>query len=85
MVETLSKERKVPKGEVYIIVDRCKGCSFCIEFCPKKALVVSSEFNIKGYHPPRLIADDICINCRFCELICPEFAIFSLRKDQSGN
>lgn len=66
------------KGAVYIIEHRCKGCGFCIEYCSKKILKTSEEFNEKGYHYPIVIDEDGCVNCRVCEDICPEFAIFSI-------
>ncbi|MEM3396791.1 MAG: 2-oxoacid:acceptor oxidoreductase subunit alpha [Thermoplasmata archaeon] len=80
-----TRKWKTPHGELYIIKDRCKGCGFCIEFCPKKVLVESKEFNAKGYHPPELQEDETkkCINCGFCAMICPEFAIFSEADAQS--
>jgi 2-oxoglutarate ferredoxin oxidoreductase subunit delta len=68
---------KVPRGTVHIIDDRCKGCGFCIEYCPKDILVFSEAFNRKGYHFPEVIADGQCVNCNLCEMICPDFAIFS--------
>ena len=68
----------VPQGEVLIIADRCKGCGFCVEYCPKGVLVLSEEFNIKGYHPPKVIKEGECVNCNLCEMICPDFAIFSV-------
>ncbi len=74
---------KVFKGTVYVIKNRCKGCGFCIEYCPKQILFVSEEFNEKGYHYP-IVADDTgCVNCQVCEDICPEFAIFSVTKIES--
>jgi len=72
---------KLPRGKVIIIKDRCKGCGFCIEFCPQGVLVQSEEFNALGYHPPKLVEEPpfkVCINCSFCTSICPEFAIFSI-------
>jgi 2-oxoglutarate ferredoxin oxidoreductase subunit delta len=71
---------KIPHGEVHIIEDRCKGCGFCVEYCPKDVLVLSSRFNRKGYHPPEVIdgKSGECVNCNLCEMICPDFAIFSL-------
>lgn len=72
------KAFKVPRGKVTIFEERCKGCSFCIEFCPRKVLVQSSKYNSVGYHPPELVEEEplkVCANCGFCMLICPEFAI----------
>lgn len=68
----------VTKGIVYIIDDRCKGCGYCIEFCPRSILVFSTRFNKKGYHPPEVLQQDECVNCHYCEIICPEFAIYSV-------
>jgi len=61
---------------VTIIEERCKGCEFCIEYCPRNVLVMSSAFNVKGYHFPFVETADRCVNCHFCEALCPEFAIF---------
>ncbi len=77
------EELKPPQGTVYIIKDRCKGCSFCIEFCPQEVLKESEEFNAKGYHPPKLVeTEKNCIGCGFCALVCPEFAIFTEKNSQ---
>ncbi|RJR24299.1 MAG: ferredoxin family protein [Desulfobacteraceae bacterium] len=73
-----SEAIQVPKGIVHILEDRCKGCGYCIDFCPRKVLEFSTRFNRKGYHPPALTKQDDCVNCHFCEIICPEFAIYSL-------
>ena len=66
----------VPRGAVAIIADRCKGCAFCVEYCPKDVLVMTEEFNVKGYHPPEVVIEGECVNCNLCEMICPDFAIF---------
>ncbi|MBI9076116.1 MAG: ferredoxin family protein [Desulfatibacillum sp.] len=72
----------VTLGIVHIIKERCKGCGYCIEFCPKEVLEFSKEFNQKGYHPPRVKKPDDCVNCHYCEIICPEFAIYSIEAEQ---
>jgi len=71
----------IPIGEVRIIKERCKGCGFCIEFCPNKVLASSKAFNAKGYHPPEVVKEGECVNCNLCEIICPEFAIFTVLKE----
>ena len=66
------------RGEIVIIEDRCKGCGFCVEYCPNDVLAISNKFNSKGYHPPELVHPDACVDCGFCQMICPDFAIFSV-------
>lgn len=81
-----SHKAKVPVGQVHIIADRCKGCGFCIEYCPRGVLAEAEVFNVKGYHPPEVVKGDECVNCGLCELICPEFAIFStLLEEREAN
>ena len=67
-----------PKGELLIIEDRCKGCGFCVEYCPNDVLEVSDKFNLKGYHPPEVVNIDNCRYCGFCQIVCPDFAIFTI-------
>ncbi|RLC44063.1 MAG: 4Fe-4S ferredoxin [Candidatus Cloacimonadota bacterium] len=63
-------------GKIHIIKERCKGCSFCVEYCPRDVLELSDEFNEKGYHPPKVAKPEECTLCGLCEIICPDFAIF---------
>ncbi len=77
-----AESQDIPVGELFIIPDRCKECGFCVEFCPNLVLVLSPEFNKKGYHPPVMRPDRECNNCGICEVICPEFAIYSTIKEK---
>jgi 2-oxoglutarate ferredoxin oxidoreductase subunit delta len=77
------QEIKIPHGDLHIIVERCKGCGFCVEYCPKEVLEMSAEFNRKGYHYPVTLKQGACVNCNLCEMICPEFAIFCLEGKSS--
>jgi len=63
------------RGVVHILEIRCKGCGFCVEFCPRGVLAVSERYNAKGYHPPEIVALEACTACRLCELLCPDFAL----------
>ena len=75
---TETKKSKEPRGLVIINTDLCKGCGFCIEFCPPKVLEFSSEFNTKGYHPPSVVKPEACTGCDLCGIYCPDFAIFGI-------
>jgi 2-oxoglutarate ferredoxin oxidoreductase subunit delta len=68
---------EIPHGNVRVVTERCKGCEFCVEYCPKDVLEMSREFNKKGYHFPVATQNDLCVDCDLCEMVCPEFAIFS--------
>jgi len=66
----------IPHGIVHVIEERCKGCGFCVEFCPKQLLILSNRTNSKGYHPPEITNDSQCVYCGLCALLCPDFSIY---------
>ena len=78
------KEAVIAVGQIYIILERCKGCKFCIDFCPKDVLVESKDMNAKGYHYPVVAEDkeDLCVHCQFCSIVCPEFAIYTEEQEK---
>ena len=63
------------KYKITVIQNRCKGCQFCVELCPKKNLKQSKDYNPKGYRFVYSEDDRECINCGLCEIVCPDFAI----------
>ncbi|MFA6318145.1 MAG: 4Fe-4S dicluster domain-containing protein [Elusimicrobiota bacterium] len=72
------------KGTVFVRIEVCKGCSYCIDFCPAKCLAFAKEFNAKGYHYPVLAKPEACVGCDMCGLYCPDFAIFGVRLKDLG-
>jgi|TARA_Y100000031_G_scaffold91480_1_gene100551 2-oxoglutarate ferredoxin oxidoreductase subunit delta len=76
-----------PRGQVHVIPARCKGCNFCIEFCPRDVLEESENSNAKGYRYPVVVAGkaDECAQCDFCTLVCPEFAIYTTERPSGGS
>jgi 2-oxoglutarate ferredoxin oxidoreductase subunit delta len=74
-----SDKKPKTKGQVFIDIERCKGCGFCIEFCPSSVLVSDDGYNSKGYHPPVVDQPDACSGCDLCGLYCPDFAIYGVR------
>ncbi|MFQ5591678.1 MAG: ferredoxin family protein [Phycisphaerae bacterium] len=71
--------RGSPRGRVHIIQERCKGCAYCVEFCPLGVLVISDNFNAKGYHYPVVADESKCSGCDLCGMYCPDFAICGVR------
>jgi len=64
------------KGRLSFLIDRCKACGLCIEFCPKNVLAFDMDtINPLGYHPVALIQADGCTGCGICGLMCPDLVI----------
>ena len=70
---------KQGRGTVFVKGHICKGCSYCLDFCPSHCLEFSKDFNAKGYHYPVLVRVEDCSGCDLCGLYCPDFAIFGVK------
>lgn len=55
--------------------ERCKGCSLCINFCPKNVLEISDKVNVRGHFPVFQARPEDCIQCSICCIMCPDVAI----------
>ncbi|MBR5827052.1 MAG: 4Fe-4S binding protein [Clostridia bacterium] len=53
----------------------CKGCGYCIAFCPKHILEMGKERSVRGFFYPVQIDESACNGCGICALMCPEAAI----------
>ena len=73
---------KLRDSDIFIITDRCKGCNFCIEFCPREVLETSKKVNQIGVHPPQVKDSSLCVGCGVCEDICPDFAIYLIDRGE---
>jgi 2-oxoglutarate ferredoxin oxidoreductase subunit delta len=68
--------------EIVINPNYCKGCSICIEFCPKNVLQESKDINAKGYRLPEAVGINACTQCQLCVIVCPDLAIAVTPKDK---
>lgn len=49
----------------------CKGCGYCVKFCPKGAVQIGQELNRAGFC--HVVLDESkCISCGVCRLMCPD-------------
>jgi 2-oxoglutarate ferredoxin oxidoreductase subunit delta len=65
----------LPRGQIEIRTAWCKGCRYCVVFCPTQVLELSTDFNAKGYHYPIVKRASDCVDCKLCERLCPEYSI----------
>ncbi len=76
---------KAPKPvKVRIDEERCKGCGFCAEFCPREVLKMTGELGPKGYETVRVTDEIKCLGCGLCEAICPEFGIYLTTEEKEA-
>jgi len=53
----------------------CKGCCFCIRFCPFGVFVRSHTLGDLGYEIAKVEFSENCNGCRACLLYCPDLAV----------
>jgi 2-oxoglutarate ferredoxin oxidoreductase subunit delta len=74
----------VRKQRITLIGSLCKGCGYCIEFCPNKVFEKSDEMNEKGVALPRIKNPDKCTLCGLCTRLCPDFALTITEEEKDG-
>jgi len=62
-------------AKIVIDEERCKGCELCLAACPKYIIVMSENFNKKGFYSAKQINPEECTGCAFCAMTCPDVAI----------
>jgi 2-oxoglutarate ferredoxin oxidoreductase subunit delta len=62
-------------AKITIKRENCKGCLLCISFCPKAAIIVDKELNLKGVEAVKIKEGAECSGCALCAVICPDCCI----------
>jgi 2-oxoglutarate ferredoxin oxidoreductase subunit delta len=70
----------MPRARVVINREFCKGCALCTYACPRGVLVISRDFNSRGYYPVMVTDEEQCAGCGFCAQVCPDVAIAVYRE-----
>jgi 2-oxoglutarate ferredoxin oxidoreductase subunit delta len=61
--------------EITLNRDLCKGCGYCVEFCPRRVFKSSNVSSHRGVAPPDIEDKARCTACGLCVMLCPELAI----------
>ncbi len=67
-IKEVKGEGKKGQVKIDIIINYCKGCEICVQFCPEKVLIMEREV-------ARVVDISKCTKCNICEFLCPDFSI----------
>ena len=65
----------MPHGRITIDKDRCKGCEYCVIYCPKECIAMSDKINVRGVHYAQFVKPEECTGCGICARMCPDICI----------
>ena len=63
------------KGDIEINEELCKGCGYCVEFCPRACITIGDKFNTQGFLVAQFTQPENCNACQVCAWMCPDYAI----------
>jgi 2-oxoglutarate ferredoxin oxidoreductase subunit delta len=70
---------------VLVAVERCKGCSLCVDACPPGVLALDPvAVNALGHHPVRLTDAAGCTSCAKCARVCPDAVLTILARPKEA-
>jgi len=75
-------EKAKKKFKITIVEERCKGCGYCKETCPKDVFEFEGKLNSAGYSVSSPKHLDRCIGCNSCVMACPDLAL-SLSEEEA--
>jgi len=72
------------KARFTIVVNEvfCKGCSLCVQVCPRQAMALAPRLGERGFHPAHLARPEDCTGCAQCALMCPD-ACITITRDET--
>jgi 2-oxoglutarate ferredoxin oxidoreductase subunit delta len=73
------------RRQVKLVKSLCKGCGYCVEFCPRKVFEWSDETNENGVRLPRIARPEDCTLCGLCASLCPDFALTIVEEEAEGD
>ncbi|MDD4657530.1 MAG: 4Fe-4S binding protein [Eubacteriales bacterium] len=69
------------KASFNLFPELCKGCGLCMQKCPVKIIVWSTDLGVYGTPAVCTNDQDKCIACKTCEMVCPDAAIRIVKKE----
>lgn len=72
------------KFKVKIAFDECKGCSRCVNACPRGVLAMGTKLNIMGFVAAEVVKD-ACVGCGICFYTCPEPGAVTVIREEYEN
>jgi len=76
------KAKKVYK--VKVDEKLCKGCYFCVKFCPMGVFVRSDTIGELGYNLAQVEFPEKCTGCKACLFYCPDLAV-AIEEQKDGD
>ena len=68
--------------KVKVLDKYCKGCGYCVHFCPKHVLEIGKTRNAIGAFYPVAANLEACIGCGICATMCPDAAL-EIREEEN--
>ena len=71
------------KYKLDINKEKCKGCFYCVKFCPVQKIVPVEQINEMGYTVVEAREDVNCIGCCNCVLMCSQQCIKLTQEEET--
>lgn len=61
----------------------CKGCGYCRDACPRKAIRFLGAVNAHGYEVCS-VDESLCVRCGICYTVCPDYVFELIPAEEGG-